>query len=285
MKAPLCIDLFCGCFGWSRPWLELGGYAVGFDLEHLDHHGPVPQGADLVIQDVLTLHGSQFRNASLILASPPCQFFSYTAMPWTRAKNLAKAVRADPERLDKELALFRACFRIQREASAAAGHHIPMVVENVRGIQPWVGKAAWNFGSFYLFGDVPALMPITNRRTNMKVGGINWSDLGKPDYKALAFNGTAEKRLREADGVKLGKANPDHRLMENWGRGDGIKQGGDWFNAASLDGDGLQSISRRSGSKSTARKMAAARIAMIPFPLASHIARVYYPQDRREGAA
>lgn len=28
----------------------------------------------------------------------------------------------------------------------------------MRGAQPWVGRARWNFGSFYLWGDVPALM-------------------------------------------------------------------------------------------------------------------------------
>jgi hypothetical protein len=31
--------------------------------------------------------------------------------------------------------------------------------ENVRGAQPWVGRAQWHFGSYYLWGDVPALMP------------------------------------------------------------------------------------------------------------------------------
>lgn len=36
-----------------------------------------------------------------------------------------------------------------------------IVVENVRGAQPWVGRARRNFGSFYLWGDVLALMPIT----------------------------------------------------------------------------------------------------------------------------
>ena len=49
-------------------------------------------------------------------------------------------------------ALFDACFRIQREACEAAGRHIPMVVENVKGAQPWVGKARANFGSFYFLG-------------------------------------------------------------------------------------------------------------------------------------
>jgi len=34
--------------------------------------------AQLVLQDVLTLHGSQFRNAALIVASPPCQVVEQT---------------------------------------------------------------------------------------------------------------------------------------------------------------------------------------------------------------
>ena len=37
--------------------------------------------------------------------------------------------------------LFNQCFRIQREVSEAAGVYVPMVVENVRGAQEWVGKA------------------------------------------------------------------------------------------------------------------------------------------------
>jgi len=49
---PLCIDLFAGMFGFSAGWLELGGRVIGFDLEHLPHHGPVPVGAELVLQDV-----------------------------------------------------------------------------------------------------------------------------------------------------------------------------------------------------------------------------------------
>jgi hypothetical protein len=70
-------------------------------------------------------------------------------MPWSRAKALPPP----------DNTLFEACFRIQREACEAAGHHIPLVVENVRGAQKWVGRARWNFGSFYLWGDVPALVP------------------------------------------------------------------------------------------------------------------------------
>jgi len=68
--------------------------------------------------------------------------------------------------------LFNACFRIQREACEAAGRHIPMIVENVKGAQPWVGRARWSFGSFYLWGDVPALMPPVYKAT--KVPGFRF---------------------------------------------------------------------------------------------------------------
>ena len=83
------------------------------------------------------------------------------AMPWSKAKQKQADYESGVRDVKQLTALFDACFRIQREASEAAGHHIPMVVENVRGAQKWVGRARWNFGSFYLWGDVPALMPMT----------------------------------------------------------------------------------------------------------------------------
>ena len=87
---------------------------------------------------MLTLHGAQFKDAALIVASPPCQEFSYMAMPWTRAKAKAAAIRADTsgKMLTDLTALFDACFRIQAQASVAAGHRVPLIVENVRGAQP-----------------------------------------------------------------------------------------------------------------------------------------------------
>ena len=75
MKQPMAIDLFCGLGGWTGGLLAEGYFVIGFDIERRPYPG------DLVIQDVLTLHGSQFRNAALIVASPPCQAYSYRAMP------------------------------------------------------------------------------------------------------------------------------------------------------------------------------------------------------------
>lgn len=162
MRKPLMVDLFAGLGGWAEGGLTEGFDVVGVDIEN-HVYGEHRYPGMLVIQDVLTLHGSQFRNAALIVASPPCQEYSYMAMPWKRAKAKAAAIRAaatgaELERLNR---LFNACFRIQREACEAAGRHIPLVVENVRGAVPWVGRAKWNYGSYYLWGDVPALMPWT----------------------------------------------------------------------------------------------------------------------------
>jgi hypothetical protein len=163
LEPPLAVDLFCGLGGWAEGFLAEGYRVVGFDIEHHDLSYP----GQLVLQDARMLHGSQFRRAACIVASPPCQEYSYRAMPWKRVRQLPAPSNE----------LFETCFRIQREASAAAGHHIPMVVENVRGAQSWVGRAAWHFGSYYLWGDVPALMPFASE-VKMNGSGAAWFDAG-----------------------------------------------------------------------------------------------------------
>ena len=237
---PLAIDLYAGLGGWTEGLIAEGFDVIGFDNErHV--YGESRYPAQLVIQDVLTLHGSQFRDAALIVASPPCQEYSYMAMPWKRAKAKAAAIRADAtgaelERLNR---LFNACFRIQREAIAAAGRHIPLIVENVRGAQPWVGRARWNFGSFYLWGDVPALMPMARK---FKSSGMNWSDRIK--------TGQDFTRVAGAQAIK--------------------NSGGSWFGVY-RSGQGP----RNHGSNSAKRKAASALIAKIPLPLSRHIAATF----------
>ena len=60
MTKPLAIDLFCGLGGWTDGLLAEGWDVVGFDIERHEY-GEHRYPAQLVIQDVLTLHGSQFR--------------------------------------------------------------------------------------------------------------------------------------------------------------------------------------------------------------------------------
>ena len=229
--------------------------------------------AQLVLQDVMTLHGKQFKDAALIVASPPCQEYSYMAMPWSRAKAIAAEYRSGLRDVKKLTALFDACFRIQREAIKAAGHFIPLVVENVRGACPWVGRSRWNFGSYHLWGDVPALMPMTRRNVigeGMKAGDRNKS--------RAAGNGghTWSSGWDETAGQKV----PGFRFDGSGGS----------FQTASVNGiknsrnrwsDGQGNLSATIGSHSKARKAASAAIAKIPLQLARHIAKVYFPQESR----
>jgi hypothetical protein len=167
---PLAVDLYCGLGGWTSGLLAESYDVVGFDIEqHV--YGEDRYPAQLVIQDVLTIHGRQFKDAALIVASPPCQEYSYMAMPWSRAKQIEREYRDGTRDVANLTRLFDACFRIQREACEAAGRHIPMVVENVKAAQVWVGPARAKVGAFYLWGDVPALMP--ERLDGVKQPGIS----------------------------------------------------------------------------------------------------------------
>ncbi len=170
---PIVYDLFCGLGGWSEAFIESGYRAIGFDIEAHDYgNGGYP--GELVLRDIRSITGAELVQTygvpAVIVASPPCQEFSYMAMPWSKAKEKMRKILADPAEQKRLCELFNTCFRIQREVSAAAGHYVPLIIENVRGAQRWVGKARWNFGSFYLWGDVPALMPIPGKAKHKTTG-------------------------------------------------------------------------------------------------------------------
>lgn len=282
------------------------GYdVIGFDIER-HQYGEHRYPAQLVVQDVLTLHGSQFKDAALIVASPPCQEYSYMAMPWKRAKAKAAAIRADDtgrelERLNR---LFNACFRIQKEASFAAGRHIPMVVENVKGAQPWVGRARWNFGSFYLWGDIPALMPPIKARAKLKGGDVGWRDRGPgrqlqdnaiknfggswfPISHAKTWHNPNGRKTRGRPNIRDGHSHTRH--LTNPAE-HGIKNAGCdltdiGFNVASAHQFGhmvegvkiVRSAEDKRQHIGTKRKFASAMIAKIPLPLSRYIAATYRP--------
>lgn len=295
---PLAIDLFCGLGGWTEGLLAEGYRVIGFDNER-HCYGEARYPAQLVIQDVLTLHGSQFKDAALIVASPPCQAYSYRAMPWKKAKSLPPP----------DNTLFEACFRIQREAEDAAGHPIPMVVENVCGAQKWVGRARWHYGSFYLWGDMPALMPIVRKHVKVPTMGAGWYPPDHPKHvTGLAFNGHAERNLRRrtdvGNGVRFtsrdyGIESRTAQCIHGKHRSDECRDCGIWRqyppqNTIANAQDGRKQkgsgaawwrgeVGSKS-SKSSKRRAASAQIAKIPFELARHIARAWKPEAVRAEA-
>lgn len=343
---PLAIDLFCGLGGWTEALLAEGWRVIGFDIERHQYWLPDAEGetdgykhtkpvekrgwtqgcavslgiegatqkprtrlpeypGQLVLQDVRTLHGAQFKDADLIVASPPCQEFSYRAMPWKRAKALGPPVAG--------LELFWQCWRIQHEACEAAGRHIPMIVENVRGANPWLAtKSVYNFGSFHLWGDVPPLMPkalrgklpyhhdtfalnkkTCNKFTDPRYGSggrkvaVNFHEHEKTGKPGRSFQSAAVEGLKvpaeEGRITDIGKVarftsrdcGIESQKQPIWFNDDkrkATKCGGDWFGS----GDDC-SLMRRMSSKSSARKAASAQIAKIPPALARHIAQVFKP--------
>ena len=250
MTQPIVDDLYCGLGGWADGFLAEGYRVRGYDIEAHDY-GTGGYPGELCIRDVRSMHGSELKDATIIVGSSPCQEFSYRAMPWKRAKALP------PPYLGMEL--FNAQFRIQREASEAAGRYIPLIVENVRGAQKWVGRARWNYGSFYLWGDVPALMPVALKGA-MKgcVGTVNGS--GKRREQSLWDRVFTGQKLPGNNAPRMWSERRVQRLA------DGLRQ---------YEEDSFYCAS--SGSK--ARKAASAMIAKIPFPLAVHIAKCFKPKE------
>jgi hypothetical protein len=145
---PLALDLACGKGGWSRGLIDAGWDVIGVDIERWDGY---PEGAYFLQADVRKIagpmHDKQGRKISLVVASPPCTEFSYRSFPFKRCRKLAATVPPDKS-------IWEACERIAKECNA------PLVLENVRGAQKYMGKAKAHYGSFYLWGDVPALLPI-----------------------------------------------------------------------------------------------------------------------------
>lgn len=234
----------------------------------------------------------------MIVGSSPCQEFSYRAMPWKKAKALP------PPYLGMEL--FNHQFRIQREASEAAGHHIPMVVENVRGAQKWVGRAPAHYGSFYLWGDVG----MVGKR--IVAGPLRFGMGINPNRETklpLAVNGSIRQGHSPARWTNPAEhcSCPTECDCEDYGHGlvseecpehnhrarpsltcplhgehvpSSIKNGGrgSWFAIGSPGQTTLKGNPdgrKKHGSKSKGRKMASAMIAKIPYPLAVHVARSF----------
>lgn len=142
MFKPLAIDLCCGLGGWTEGLLREGWRVIGFDIAR---PRSFPKGALFVQQDIRTINAERWRavGVSLIVASPPCSEFSQM---WRIAKHRSPNPAAGVE-------LVEHCWRIAAESEA------PIILENVRGAERYIGKAVAHVGPYFLWGDVPAFLP------------------------------------------------------------------------------------------------------------------------------
>jgi hypothetical protein len=298
-QRPVVVDLCCGLGGWSKAFIAEGWEAVGFDIEE-HQYGEKRYPGHLILKSILELNGYDLRhsvNPALIVASPPCQEYSYMAMPFSRGKKIAAALRGKgafpagytgSRTLAKLTALYRACFRIARECGC------PIVLENVKGAQPWVGRAQANFGSYYLWGDIANVgrrvvrpdrlafgMPGVRATARKQKYNPDGTEHGVGSWFAIADSknrGASERKNGSSGswfaigspGQKEKGGNPVNSPLVGLRSDEGLKQGGNWWHDP-------KSITRRHSSRSSARKAASAMIAEIPYELAAHIARVYKP--------
>jgi hypothetical protein len=157
-----------------------------------------------------------------------------------------------------------------------------MVVENVRGAIPWVGRSKANFGSYHLWGDVAM------------VGNRIVADVGVPEFgqMALAAPGKGAKQpgrnfhFPEKYGIpspRFSGAEHEPGVQEAMALKNGDRypgQPGNPVNRVKQHGSGAEwsdtGITKHS-SRSSARKHASALIAKIPEPLSRHIGRIFHP--------
>lgn len=136
---PIAYDLCCGDGGWAEGLIAAGWHVIGYDIEPRPNYP-----GEFRLASVLDLNGADLRDGKLIVASPPCQEFSRHGMPWTRKRNPPPP----------DLSIVEACRRIAKDAG------LPLIMENVRFAQQFIGKAKKHVGAFYLWGDVPMCEPL-----------------------------------------------------------------------------------------------------------------------------
>ena len=243
---PLALNLCCGIWddGWAQGLTKAGWDVINVGIEILGALPGFSIQADVreIAKDVQAYFPAL--KFDLVVASPPCQEFSYSSFPFRKAKEKFKNNPPDPT-------IWKACVEIARQLKT------PLILENVSGARKWMGKNSWKYGSFYFWGVMPALLPIGNPRKGFKNNPIE-----KPN----------KKRNTEWRGNVQGKAGfpgecerPELTYKKMVGSEKYKIVGG----------------SRQRLSPGSARKEWSAKAAMIPEELSTWIGECFYPQEMR----
>lgn len=150
---PSLLDVFCGRGGWTKSFLKRGWWCVGVDLcqetpaELLEYPGVLMKCNALDLTD-------SFVNAfDAVTLSPPCEEFARAWLPWLRGDKTPEQWALDL--LEWSVAICKGRKNRITECSNFAGRHVP---------------GGTRFGSYTLWGDVPALMPALPRGKMAKSG-------------------------------------------------------------------------------------------------------------------
>jgi len=166
-----------------------------------------------------------------------------------------------------------------------------MVLENVKGAQPWVGRARAHFGPFYLWGDVESVggsvvmggapkFGQTLKAARLLKGRSNFhffeqTGLPSPRFSGAEHESSVQRHqaIKTVGHVNIRDGHTHTRHLTNQAESDRVVKGGGvvkqhgsgetWFDI------GIASH----GSQTSARKAASAQIAEIPITLSRYIAR------------
>ena len=150
---PICIDLFCGRFGWGLGFRDAGYLVIGVDND--PRSSKYADGMGFIEADIRDVPGQDFPPARAVVASPPCQELS-------TARNLSRRYnkRRDPE---TGMILVREAIRFIHENRPTY-----WCIENVHGgvapISAELGPPRLRKHSYYLWGNFPGfLLPTSDR--------------------------------------------------------------------------------------------------------------------------
>lgn len=187
----VALDLCKGLGGWTKGLQAAGWLVAGVDTEDYslmpDYVVPdfflQANVLDIAKDPQAFFPGIKF---DLVVASPPCQEFSYRSFPFKRCQYLRDNVPPNKN-------LWNACKEIADKLGC------PIVIENVRGAVRYMGSPANRYGPFYLWGDVPLLLPDgkTIRKGFGKVNADTWANKKRFKRGESQFTSSKSKARKE----------------------------------------------------------------------------------------